>query len=47
MSTSEYLNWIRYFEGKEADRKQGEEVSKGNIMAMDSKQVIGALTGGS
>jgi len=46
MSTSEYLNWIRYFEGKAADSKQAEEVSKGNIMAMNEDQVVGALTNG-
>jgi len=46
MGTSEYLDWIRYFEGKEEERKRLEEVAKGNVVAMDEEQMIGALTGG-
>ena len=46
MRTTEYFNWIRYFEGKDADRKQAEEVAKGNVLAMDEDQMIGALTDG-
>jgi len=47
MPSAEYLDWIMYFEQRAQAQKQAEEVSKGNIMAMESDQIVGALTGGS
>ena len=46
MSSSEYLDWISYMEGKEIERKRQSEIAKGNVVAMDEDQMIGALTGG-
>lgn len=46
MSTSEYLSWIQFFEQRAEDQKQAEEVKKGNLMAMNPDQIVGAVTGG-
>jgi hypothetical protein len=42
MPTSEYLDWIRYFDEKAKLQKADD----GNLLAMEEDDMIGAMTGG-
>ena len=39
MPSSELVGWINFYEAKAKDKKRQEEVSKGNILAMDDSQL--------
>lgn len=39
MPVSELTEWIEFYRSKEAEKKQQEEVKKGNLLAMDNDQL--------
>ena len=41
MPTAELMGWVEFY----GEKRRKEEVSKGNLLAMDENQIIGAFGG--
>ena len=39
MPSSELVGWINFYQAKSKDKKRQEEVSKGNLLAMDESEL--------
>lgn len=46
MPVSEYFGWIEYVARQNQEAEKEEQIKKGNLLAMDTSQIVQRVTGG-